>query len=93
MKKGVNLKKTVSCTFQNQNLVDLGGVGGGRRGGGGKKLKGGEGKIGEGVGEEEQEGKRRGEEGGLDAYKEEVEEKRGAGRKGSLGLSMARPKP
>ena len=57
------------------------------------------GKIGDGVGEEEQEGKRSGEEGVLDdAYKEEVEEKRGvskveekrgAGRKGSLGLSMA----
>ena len=55
-------------------------------------MKGCEGKIGDGVGEEEQEGKRSGEEGGLDAYKEEVEEKRGAGRKGSLGLSMPRPK-
>ena len=54
-------------------------------------MKGGEGKIGEGVGEEEQEGKRSGEEGGLDVNKEEVEEeKRGAGRKESLGLSMAR---
>ena len=93
MKKGVNLKKGGFHFCSLENLSDLGGVGGGRRGGGGKKLKGGEGKIGEGVGEEEQEGKRRGEEGGLDAYKEEVEEKRGAGRKGSLGLSMARPKP
>ena len=77
--------------MENQNSSDLGGVGGGNRGGGGKKLKGGEGKIGEVVGEEGQEGKRSGEEGGLDVNKEEVEEeeKRGAGRKESLGLSMA----
>ena len=75
MKKGVNLEKGVS-TLENQNPSDLGGVGGGSRGGGGKKLKGGEGKI--GVGEDVQDGKRSGEEGGLDEYKEdEEEEKRG----------------
>ena len=74
----------------NPKPSDLGGVGGGRRGGGGKKLNGEEeGNIGDGVGEEEQdEGKRSGEEAAVDANKEEVEEKRGAGRNGSLGLSM-----
>ena len=73
----------------NPKPSDLGGVGGGRRGGGGKKLNGEEGNIGDGVGEEEQdEGKRSGEEAAVDANKEEVDEKRGAGRNGSLGLSM-----
>ena len=75
-------------------------VGGGSRGGGGKKLKLGEGKIGEEVGEHEDEykdgevgehvdGKRSGEGEVLEEEnKEEVFEKRAAGRNGSRGLSI-----
>ena len=86
MKKGVNLRK-IFFHLDNQNHSDLGGVGGGSRGGGGKKLKGGGEKI--GVGEEEQEGKRSGEERAVDACN--WEEGGGGGRDGeSLELSMAR---
>ena len=65
MKKGVNLNKGFSTWTLETKLLQTCEVSGeAAEEAGGKKLKGGEGKI--GVGEDEQGGKRSGEEGGLD---------------------------